>query len=71
MTIERGANDYLRLRAKLLGEGYRLVRIGCTDDFWVHPSVSYRVPFREGLNTSIRRMGQWIKARRKRRLFPS
>jgi FkbM family methyltransferase len=62
MTIERGSDDYLRLRAKLLGEGYRLVRIGSSDDFWVHPSVSYRAPFRDVLNTSIRRVAQRIKA---------
>ena len=60
MTIERGSDDYLRLRAKLLNQGYRLVRIGSSDDFWVHPSVAYRAPFRDVLNTMIRRMAQPI-----------
>jgi FkbM family methyltransferase len=63
MTIERGSDDYLRLRAKLLREGYRLVRVGRPDDFWVHPRVPYHVPFRDVLNTAFRRVVQPIKAR--------
>ena len=65
MTIERGSNDYLRLRAKLLGQGYRLVKVGCTDDYWLHPSVPYRVPVPDMLNSWARRLVQPIKARLK------
>jgi FkbM family methyltransferase len=63
MTIERGSDDYLRLRAKLFREGYRLVRVGRPDDFWVHPRVPYHVPFHDMLNTAFRRVVQPIKAR--------
>ena len=66
MTIERGSNDYLSLRAKLLHEGYRLVRVGGTDDFWIHPSVSYSSPVPDILNAWIRRLIQPIKARLRR-----
>jgi Methyltransferase FkbM domain len=65
MTIERGSNDYLRLRAKLLGQGYRLVRVGGSDDFWVHPSLDYTPPIQDLLNVSFRRLIQPIKARLK------
>ena len=66
MTIERGSNDYLNLRAKLLHEGYRLVRVGGADDFWVHPSVSYSSPLPDILNAWIRRLIQPVKARLRR-----
>jgi FkbM family methyltransferase len=65
MTIERGSNDYLHLRAKLLGQGYRLVRVGSSDDFWVHPSLDYIPPIQDVLNASFRRLVQPIKARLK------
>jgi FkbM family methyltransferase len=65
MTIERGSNDYLRLRAKLLGKGYRLVRVGAADDFWVHPSLGYAASIQDMLNASFRRLIQPIKARLK------
>ena len=68
MTIERGSRDYHRLRAKLLREGYRLVRIGRADDSWVHPDVPYEVPFKDRLNVAFRRVVQplkrWLTSRR-------
>lgn len=51
MTIERGSMDFLRLRTKLLAEGYRLVRCGRPDDFWVHPSMDYKAPLSDLLIT--------------------
>jgi FkbM family methyltransferase len=63
MTIERGADDYLRLRAKLLRESYRLVRVGRADDFWVHRDAGYRAPLRDLLNVALRRVVQPIKGR--------
>jgi hypothetical protein len=65
MTIERGSDDYLRLRAKLLGQGYRLVRVGPSDDFWVHPSIDYTPPIQDMFNASFRRLIQPIKDRLK------
>lgn len=61
MTIERGARDYLKLRRKLLGEGYRLVRVGRADDYWVHPNVSYKTPLPDAMNVAFRRMVQPVK----------
>jgi FkbM family methyltransferase len=65
MTIERGSKDYLRLRAKLLAEGYRLVRSVRPDDFWVHPSMDYRAPLSDLLITWIRRIHDPMKERLK------
>ena len=62
MTIERGADEYLRLRKKLLRAGYRLVRVGRADDYWVHPEVSYRTPVGDTLNVFARRVVQPVKA---------
>lgn len=65
MTIERGSDDYLRLRAKLLKKGYCLVRVAEADDYWVHSSVPYRPPLRDILTTWIFRIAQPLKARLK------
>jgi hypothetical protein len=61
MTIERGADEYLRLRKKLLRQGYRLVRVGRADDFWVHREVPYRAPLRDMVNVAARRVVQRVK----------
>jgi hypothetical protein len=53
MTIERGGKAYDKLREKLLAEGYRLVRVSDPDDFYVHSSVDYRMPFRERMETAL------------------
>jgi hypothetical protein len=67
MTIERGSNDYFRLRSLLLRRGYRLVRVGTPDDFWVHPGVAYHTPLRDVLNTAARRLVQPIRSRIRQR----
>src|SRR5262249_44273578 len=67
MTIERGSNDYFRLRSLLLRGGYRLVRVGRADDFWIHPSVEYHTPLRDVLNTAARRLVQPIRSQIRQR----
>lgn len=54
MTIERGADDYPRLRQLLLDKGYRLVKIAHADDYWVHPSMDYRTPISDRLYVAMR-----------------
>ena len=54
MTIERGGKFYDRLRAKLLGEGYRLARVADPDDFYVHESVNYQMSVVERIDTKVR-----------------
>lgn len=54
MTIERGADEYSRLRALLLDKGYKLVKIAKTDDYWLHPSIDYRAPVSDRLYVVLR-----------------
>ncbi len=42
MTIERSGTAYMALRTLLRSNGYRLVRIAGSDDFWIHGSMDYR-----------------------------
>jgi len=64
MTIERGGGpDYMKLRGLLLEKGYRLVRIGGADDYWVHPSVDYTPKLVDRLRTPIYRTVQAWKAK--------
>jgi hypothetical protein len=62
MTIERGSDDYYRLRSRLLGAGYRLVRVAHADDHFVHPSLAYHVPLRDVLSTAGERLIQPLRA---------
>ena len=57
MSIERGAKSYARLKAKLLGEGYRLAHVAGPDDFYVHSSVVYETTVAERIDTW--RRGLW------------
>ena len=61
MTIERGSDDYRLLRRKLLSLKYRLVRTQGPDDFWVHPTMTYRSSLTEWLGCRIRQFKQSIK----------
>ena len=54
MTIERGGTSYGRLRARLRGQGYRVVRVYGPDDFFVHESVDYSTSFSESVDTALR-----------------
>ena len=70
MTIERGADQYLQLRKRLLRAGYRLVRVGRADDYWVNCDVLYRAPLGDMINVAIRRVVQPAKAWLRRRRVP-
>jgi FkbM family methyltransferase len=54
MTVERNAKSYGKLRAKLRGKGYRLVRSVIPDDFYVHESLDYKMTADERAQTLIR-----------------
>lgn len=61
MTIERGSADYPKLRKLLLEKGYRMVRYGRADDFWVHPRSGYRAPLKDLAHALIRRTAKAAK----------
>jgi len=62
MTIERGADEYYRLRSRLLAVGYRLVRVAAVDDYFVHPELEYRVSRHDALRTAAERLIQPLRA---------
>ncbi len=55
MTIERNSRHYPDLQELLLGNGYRLARNYCIDDFYYDPSIAYRPSRFTRLVTSVRR----------------
>jgi len=62
MTIERGSKDYLKLRALMRKNGYRLAAVEAMDDFWVHLSTPYRVGIAERTQIAARCAVQQVKA---------
>ena len=62
MTIERGSKDYLKLRALLRENGYRLAAVDAMDDFWVHHSIPYRIRLVDRIQIAARCAVQQIKA---------
>ncbi len=62
MTIERGSKDYLKLRALMRENGYRLTIVDAMDDFWVHDSTPYAMGLGDRLQVSARCAVQQIKA---------
>lgn len=61
MTIERGSDDYFRLRDFLKRHGYTLAHVGQSDDYWVHRDAPYQPSLGERLLVSMRAASQRLK----------
>ena len=65
MTIERGAAEYLQLRKLILSLGYRLVRVGSADDFFIHVDQPYTIPLADRLAAFAKRTVQAARGRKR------
>ena len=53
MTIEKGSKELGKLRKLLRSKGYKLVNVIGADDFWIHSSFKYHIPFSKRLIIKI------------------